>query len=151
MQSSLTPAAVSAEPLLSHADLVSIVERSAGLYERRSAEFVPVTSAESDRHRERRIQEWKNIVAANDPVRFERRLAWDDLTPDDLHAMLGEVRLVEPDRLPAWTTLLKEITAEAAENAETVRRSPRSCCNPKDPVPFEDATVALVAAASSRL
>ena len=149
MQPSIALGAVGTGNALSQADLISIVERGAGMYERSSSAFAPIESPASEQARERRLDEWRKVAAGDDEVRFERRLEWDGLTPKDLHCMLGEVRLVEPDKLPAWATLLAEITAEATTLAAA--EAPRRCLNPRDPVPFEDGLIALVAAAFLRL
>jgi type 2 lantibiotic biosynthesis protein LanM len=144
MQSAL---AASSTNTLTPAELVSIIERSASIYERRSVRFQPIDSPESIQARARRLEDWQKIVAGGDPVRFERRLAWDDLTLEDALIMVGEVRMVAPGKTPAWALLLSEITAEVRPGAEGSHR----CFTPTDPVPFEDILAALVAAASNRL
>ncbi len=149
MQQSATVAASKAKNALSHADILSVVERGAGMYERLSDSFEPVETRDAEEFRAHRIEEWKQVVAAGDEVRFQRRLTWDGLTSTDLHRMLGPVRLVDLDTLPMWATFLAEITSEATMPAAA--EASRECCNMQEPIPFEDAIIVLVAAASSRL
>ena len=134
---------------LSAADIVSIVERSAGMYDRLSHGFEAVPSPDADEARARRLATWQEVVAAGDETRFQRRLEWDGLGPADVKRMLGEVRLVERIKVPAWADLLMELCREATPEAAV--HASRLCVNPQEPVAFEGATIVIVATASSLL
>jgi type 2 lantibiotic biosynthesis protein LanM len=134
---------------LSAEDLASIVERGCGIYERLSADYETVEGPAADRARQDRLEEWKNVVAAGDEERFQRRIAWDELSPANLNRMLGPVRLRDRDALPAWARLLGEITREVCRTQWNT--SLRGCCREEEPIQFEHLLSPLVGAASHRL
>src|SRR5258708_22938723 len=82
-----------------------------------------------------RFERWQEFAARRDPEQFERRLAFDDLSLDRLHDVLGEAHLINyhatGETLPAWAHLL----AEAVE-AQQEKIEPPGCLSPNDPIPF---------------
>ena len=63
---------------------------------------------------------WRQAVDPDDVGLFDRRLAWDGLTPDSARAMLGS--RVGDDGTPAWLPLLHDLQQAAR------------CAGPADPV-----------------
>ena len=129
---------------LSHEDLVSICERASWMFERLDDAFEALDGEEADRARERRLAEWKQVVADGDETRFARRLAWDRLSDADVRKALGPVRLRATSTLPAWTQQLAELAAASSDD-------PCRYAQPDAPLPFEHVLGPLVAVASRRL
>ncbi len=96
---------------------------------------------------ERRLDRWRHIVARGDPLAFQRRLAWDDLTLPAVQAALACAEAPAPS--PPWL----EVFVDLIQSVEQCRRDPPATI-PRDldqPRPFEDVLLPLVHAARRRL
>jgi lantibiotic modifying enzyme len=89
--------------------LAAIVEKSALLYERLEPRFVPRDALPDDHLVRARMARWLRNGGLNSPESFEKRLAWDGLTPQGGEAIATGVRLADPDGpLPRWTGTLRQ-------------------------------------------
>ena len=70
-----------------------------------------------------RVERWRAIVAAGDPDLFEKRLAWDNLTPERVAYALADPSPVGGDT-PPWAELLLEIVRETSAWGAAPRPSP---------------------------
>jgi type 2 lantibiotic biosynthesis protein LanM len=58
---------------------------------------------------EERYRQWQTAVGKDDPTVLERRLAWDNLTLEQVRPMLGNVAAPPGYTLPPWAEKLAEI------------------------------------------
>jgi type 2 lantibiotic biosynthesis protein LanM len=89
--------------------LAGIVEKSAYLHERITSRFVPrgVRPNEEGVVRQR-MARWLHNASLGSAEQFEKRLAWDGLTPQQAEALATGVRLGDADApLPEWTDTLR--------------------------------------------
>ena len=73
--------------IVSTAEASRIADRAVSLWERlRHREGSESCSGKVPERTERRLDRWRHVVAKGDPLGFQRRLAWDDLTLPDAQA-----------------------------------------------------------------
>jgi lantibiotic modifying enzyme len=131
--------------------LSDIVARAATLAERLDGGFLPCDDAhlaaeDAPADVARRLARWKQLSAAGDAERFERRLRFDGISPDEARRALGPVRLAHDHRLPPWAVLLADsfVDCEPAEGADPAFRA-------GSPIRHERVLLPLLAAARRRL
>ena len=106
---SSTPAVVSADALR------DLAARAATLQERISGEVLPALGDPAIA--ERRLAEWRRIVARGETKAFADRLALDGLDEEQALAVLGDVRW--PDApLPPWTAVIAEASERLDQEPE---------------------------------
>lgn len=76
------------------------------------AEECPTTSASTSDY-----EAWRRAVDPDDAGLFDRRLAWDELTPDSARALLGS--RIGDDPTPAWLSVLHEVQQAARSGQST--------------------------------
>ncbi|MDB9524589.1 type 2 lanthipeptide synthetase LanM family protein [Oscillatoria sp. CS-180] len=104
-------------------------------------------STEQQEEFERRLDFWCGQVFKGDPIKFQRRLNWDHITPDMVQRILLQGDQIKPDYLPAWTTTLAQIMAVARGfRPEDYPDLPQ----PPDPVPFQELCLPAIAVAQQR-
>ena len=99
-----------------------------------------------------RIERWRASAAGGDEELFEKRLAWDGLTPDRVAQALAGAASPAPGDWPPWARLLEEIVNETRAWTAAPRRPPPGF--PVDaacPLPFEDLWLPAVRVARRRL
>lgn len=135
---------------LSRAALVRMVEGAATFAERLGEDFVPAPGADPSIARGR-LERWRELVARGDPERFARRLAWDGL--DEAAALhgVGEVRLAQPGRLPAWAALVEEASAAARLLSPRARACDALLEGTDAGLPYREVVLPFVHAARRRL
>ncbi|MBE7385618.1 MAG: type 2 lantipeptide synthetase LanM family protein [Leptolyngbya sp. SIO1E4] len=147
------PIAVTDEYLLAIAtkasylsEILPIIRTLEAAQEREESATSP--SAEQQAELQRRLDFWRNHAAKGDPVKFQRRLDWDHITPDMVQRILLQGDQIQPDHLPAWTKTLAQII-EVAEGfrAEHYPDLPQ----PPKPVPFQTLCLTAVVVAQQRL
>ena len=84
---------------------------------------------------ERRLDFWCGEIFKGDPVKFQRRLDWDHITPGMVQRILLQKDRVVPNHLPAWAKTLAQII-DVAEGFRA-ERYPDLPQLPK-PVPFQE-------------
>ena len=102
---------------ISKAFLISLVERSASVDERRRPPFVttPLTSASEQlwiEEAQERLAHWRDLLSRRSQAFFPRRLAWDNLDQETVLPLLGPVRW-STEIVPSWADLLGSILKEA--------------------------------------
>ncbi|MEW5985978.1 MAG: type 2 lanthipeptide synthetase LanM family protein [Chloroflexota bacterium] len=135
---------------ISPLELREIVARATPLFERLSQGLVPDNSSAGRALVHQRLEEWQRTVARNDPARFARRLAWDNLDAERASRALGIVRLPEGQPLPAWAGTLAAALAEGQLMDREGTERDRSLDN-QQPTPFEDILVPFIRLARQRL
>jgi type 2 lantibiotic biosynthesis protein LanM len=126
-------------------ELAEIVERSSLLDERLGDNFVEDIVNSSDRVIQARLDRWCNVAARGDAAIFAKRLAWDNLSLDALHSVLGGVKLDHP--LPAWTNTLNAVMRSLAAHSESVDR----CLHPEAPIAFQEVFIPVIQVARQQL
>jgi type 2 lantibiotic biosynthesis protein LanM len=124
---------------------MAIVERASSLSERLNGHFIPTSQGDQDSSIEARLMKWSRTVAAGNPGYFDIRLGWDNLETEKITEILGDVRLANPEFMPSWTGLLKELI-EAEPTEDTAR-----ILDPENPLPFEDIYLPFVQVARQKL
>ncbi len=101
--------------ILTHKDLLKIVEQGSTLLERLEGNFasVPSTHARIEKKIEVRLKEWRKVVADGDEELFEKRLKFSGLDLDAVRPLLGNVQMDGQVSLPEWTEQLNEILHHA--------------------------------------
>jgi type 2 lantibiotic biosynthesis protein LanM len=136
---------------LSRGELISICERSSWMFERLTDAYAEVEGEEADAARNRRLAEWKQVIAAGNDERFYRRLAWDGLSDAAVRKALGPVRLRDSQALPSWAHFLYELCVEATENhAEAKGTNGFRFLLQETPLAYEDIMAPIVVAASRK-
>ena len=132
----------------SKVEAVHIADRAVSFWERlRHREERAACSGGVPEQTQRRLDRWRHVAAKGDPLAFQRRLAWDDLTVPDVQAALAcaEASAPRPDWLEVFDdliTLVKQYRLHPPATTARDRDRPR---------PFEDALLPLVYAARRRL
>jgi len=57
----------------------------------------------------RRLEEWQQAVAPDNPKLFLKRLTFDGISQDRLHRILGDVSYKDDSQLPGWTSVFKDL------------------------------------------
>jgi len=139
-------------PTFTNDALAHLVAETATLHERISG-TIPVTplaqpDSGNDILIQSRLEQWKKSVAKGDGRTFRTRLEWDHINLEETLPLLGAVRLVHPEDLPAWALLLRDmVEALTPESASASYHFLNS--NEEDP--FEDLLAPMVALASERV
>jgi type 2 lantibiotic biosynthesis protein LanM len=139
---------------LTEPELAQLAANASTLHERMSGEFTAV--ATPDDLLQQRISRWFQNAAGGDEEKFQRRLAWDGIFPQDLLGLIGEVQLDSLAKLPAWVSTLdnsllyfsafsrKKFDSKQILNTALVLL-------PDAPLPFEDILYPMVCYAWERL
>jgi type 2 lantibiotic biosynthesis protein LanM len=103
--------------ILTHKELLKIVEQGSTLLERLEGCFTPSpsTNARIDKKIEARLKEWRKVVAEGDEELFANRLKFSGLDLDTVRPLLGNVQMDGQASLPEWTKLLNEILQQAKD------------------------------------
>jgi type 2 lantibiotic biosynthesis protein LanM len=133
----------------SKVEAIRIADRAASFWERlRHREDSQRCSDEVPERTERRLDRWRHVVARGDPLAFQRRLAWDNLTLPGVQAALACAEASAPSS-PQW----REVFVDLIQSVEHSRLHPPATIarNRDQPRPFEDVVLPLVYAARRRL
>jgi type 2 lantibiotic biosynthesis protein LanM len=90
---------------------------------------------------------WGQSAALGDPAQFEKRLARDGLTVDDVRPLMGAVRWREADSLPSWVETARCLVVAVLGNAGG---TPLLSAELAGEVPFADLLWPAVQAARAR-
>jgi type 2 lantibiotic biosynthesis protein LanM len=132
--------------------LAGIVSGAATLLERLDERWVPDEQRHVASVCEGRFEQWRQAVAGAAPVRFDHRLAFLGVAPEEerLRTCVGPVRLAAAAEAPAWADALEEVMGAAAASPLDPELAARFL-DPGEPVPFEDVLAPIVRWASGRL
>lgn len=133
---------------VSQPDLIKIVERASTIAERLSDRFIPDVAQANHKLINSRIEKWCQVVAQGNQEKFAKRLAWDHLDIETIHQVLGNVRLADPQQLPAWAETLREALQAELEIGDA---GAYRCLKPEEPVPFEEVYLPFVEIARQKL
>ncbi|HEY6969091.1 MAG TPA: type 2 lanthipeptide synthetase LanM family protein [Candidatus Angelobacter sp.] len=138
----------------SHA-MISIVERSAFLYERITSAFVSKQKSKNDAEAGKgRILQWRQQVARGDDNYFKRRLAWDGLDGNRAEEISAGVQIRDPNYLPTWVEYLEGGLAGCAKlgqhSLEEIEHS-NLFLNSSNAAPFAHVFTSFIEYASGRL
>lgn len=90
---------------------------------------------------------WEAAVAGGEPIRFDRRLAWQGLSRERaLHALSAA-----PGEPPAWASSLLAVAEACIRAAPGVAAAAAEPATPQAPLPFEHLLRAVAAAGRDRL
>ncbi|MEH1830137.1 MAG: type 2 lanthipeptide synthetase LanM [Nostoc sp.] len=129
-------------------ELTEIVERSSTLEERLGNGFVGDADYSSDRAIQMRLDRWCDVAARGDAATFAKRLAWDNLSLETLHPILGSVKLHHP--LPSWTNTLNAVMRSLSivpAQSEVADR----CLHPESLIAFQEVFIPVVQVARQQL
>jgi lantibiotic modifying enzyme len=134
-------------------ELVRIVEQASSLTERFGTGFLPSDPSDSDDIVNSRIEKWCQTAAKGDLEKFQKRLAWDDLTLSNVRRVLGSVRLSDTQNLPSWVETFKAgIEAVASISVETPELGEaHPCLDSQNPIPFEEVFLPFIQVARAKL
>ena len=128
--------------MLDPANLRTLAARAASLDERLEAARRARPHPRASDSEPPLLRTWRRAASAGDQEAFGRRLSWDGFEEADAGRALADASLCVPDAPPAWTSLLTEALAIAADGED------RS--TPGDP-PFAAVWRPFVRAARTRL
>ncbi|MGF1676127.1 MAG: type 2 lanthipeptide synthetase LanM, partial [Rivularia sp. (in: cyanobacteria)] len=136
-------------------DLIKIVEQASTISERLGSDFLPNQVTVDDNYINAQIERWCQTIADGKEVQFEKRLAWDGLDIDKIRQVLGSVRLVDRQNLPAWAetlrTVLESITPDFADALEKDLLAEKYPLDSQEPLPFEEIFLSFIDVARQRL
>lgn len=116
-------------------ELSQLAVQASTLAERLEGNFISVDAEQDAGLIAERLTRWRQAVAKGDESQFNKRLDWDGLTPERIHAALGVLRLPEDMVLPEWTETLNEILQSLpTPGVATVYRF----IEKETPIPFEE-------------
>ena len=121
-------------------DIIQIVERASTITERLGDNFVASKTEGDNKVINQRLQRWCQIVAQGNQEQFEKRLAWDNLDIDKVHAVLGQVNLLNKQVLPNWAQTLKTVLQMIP------LKDSQKVDSGEQPVPFEELYLPFIAA-----
>lgn len=96
---------------------------------------------------DRLLNEWMEAAAQGDATMFEKRLNWDNITPEMAEALLSDSSDQVDHELPAWASALNAVVELAAEIKETsIKGLERwaGASEPNEPIAFEHLLFAFV-------
>ncbi len=126
---------------LSDQDLMRIVTRSTSLSERISAEKL----SQYKKSAEPFLNRWREVAAANEPERLDKRIKWAGWTQEQVERAL--TGLPEPaETPPSWTKLFRRCLATELDPAVVP-----SYLSADDPFPFEEFYVPFVETATAEV
>ena len=133
-------------------ELRQIVAQASTLSERLQGDVLPNVQNGYDEHVEKRIARWCQVVADDDPEKFQTRLRWEGLSKDDLEPLLGAVVFPLERSLPWWADAINICMQEIRVFASNIK----SCggyrfCSVEEPVPYEDVFVPFILFARKQL
>ncbi|EAU66483.1 type 2 lanthipeptide synthetase LanM, partial [Stigmatella aurantiaca] len=129
------------EELLAEEEAVrQLAARASTLWERLAGDFVPEEGPESARLASERLGKWRDKAAGGDAQLFQKRLDWLGTSPQQVQALLGEVRL--KGALPAWTQTFRR--AMAARRTAGQGRHPSTFPFSELLIPFAEAAKGLL-------
>src|SRR5258708_4450815 len=129
-------------------ELSQLAMQASTLAERLDGNFVPATAEQDADLVAERLTRWRQAVSKGDEAQFNKRLAWDGLTPEQVHAALGSLRLPEDAALPAWTATLNTLL----ESLPTSGMAPvYRFIDAQSTVPFEELLAPVAAFAMREL
>ncbi|MBD2449030.1 type 2 lantipeptide synthetase LanM [Nostoc sp. FACHB-152] len=140
---------------ITNSDLIKIVEQASTINERLGMEFITDKTQNNNELVKSRLENWCHVVAQGNKELFEQRLAWDGLDVDRVSQILGSVRLVKEQDLPAWTETFKSVLEAtnlvSLENLEKGISSENRCLNPQEPLPFEELLLPFIYVARKQI
>jgi type 2 lantibiotic biosynthesis protein LanM len=92
---------------VTHEWLVNIVEKSSTISERLGDNYWYNVHVSKNADVTHRITRWRQLIAGDDEVKFEKRLFWDNLDLNTIEKAISCACLVDDNKLPAWTETLK--------------------------------------------
>jgi type 2 lantibiotic biosynthesis protein LanM len=132
---------------LTKKEFLELIKKTSFLHDRINGYFVP-EQAQSEEVSERNLNKWKEILAKRKEEIFQKRLSFDNLTPDTVRSLLGEVRLSDENNLPEWSDILEKIINPKEKFTMEQITSGEEFFNrfifPDNPVPFEEAFVPFI-------
>ncbi|MBD0347497.1 MAG: DUF4135 domain-containing protein, partial [Coleofasciculus sp. Co-bin14] len=135
----------------SRQNLISIVERASTISERLGPKFTFDDQTDQALINQR-LKKWCEAVTKGNQQKFEKRLAWDNLTIQKICGALGTVRLVDDRRLPDWAETLAEVLQAASpEILEESHLHRYPYLDAEKPLPFEEVLIPFVEVAKKRL
>ncbi|MGE5606305.1 MAG: type 2 lanthipeptide synthetase LanM family protein [Bacteroidota bacterium] len=90
-------------------DIIEIVEKAVSLYDRLDGGWVGVSGNDNERKIAERLEELTKNIADGNGEKLKFRFEWDKLNLGEIRDYLGDVRLANPDQLPEWAEVLKEV------------------------------------------
>ncbi len=125
--------------------LIQIIERASTINERFSGDFI-VDELEADSNIiDLRLQRWCQVVAQGNQEQFKKRLAWNKWDINTIRFALGQVKLLNPQRLPSWAKVVKS-ALQMTPLADFVKADFNH-----QPVPFEELYLPFVVVAREQL
>lgn len=95
---------------------------------------------QEDTGRDQYLREWMQAAAQGDAAMFEKRLNWDDITPEKADALLSDFRDGLEPGLPAWAFTLNgvmELAAKIQDTSITGLERWAGVSEPNEPIAFE--------------
>ncbi len=143
--------------MLTHEELLKIVEQGSSLLERLEGGFTPSpsTNARIDKKIEARLKEWREVVAEGDEELFEKRLTFSGLDIDSVRPLFGNVQIDGNASLPEWTELLNEILEQAKDfpidDLDNLDYGKYPFLKKDKPIPFEEILLPCIHLAREKL
>ncbi len=138
----------------SESELRQIVARASNLTERLQDDFIPHIQNDHDKWVQKRMDRWCQVVADGDSKKFQTRLAWGNLSTENLETILGMVILPSEQSLPWWTecinACLQEMDSLSSESIRNERSRFRFLFS-EQRVPYEEVFVPFIQYASKQL
>jgi type 2 lantibiotic biosynthesis protein LanM len=143
--------------ILTHKELLKIVEQGSTLLERLKGYFTPVpsTHARIDKKIEARLKEWRKVVADGDESIFANLLKFSGLDLDTVRPLLGNVQMDGQGSLPEWTELINEILKQAKDfpidDLDNLDYEKYPFLKKNKPIPFEEILLPCIHLAREKL
>jgi hypothetical protein len=132
---------------LTKKEFIGLIEKTSFLHDRINGVFVP-KDPQNEETSDRNLDRWKEIVAKGNEEIFEKRLSFDELTPDTARSLLGECCLSDKNNLPGWSDILEKILNPKEKITLEQITSGEKLYNrflfPDNPVPFEEALAPFI-------
>ncbi len=156
----------SCNPMISHADLMEISQRSQSLSQRLNHKLLQSTkpavniaqqaafdATTKQQNINQRLQRWCQVVADGDWEKFNKRLSWDYLDMEQIQPLLEDDHLTKETQSLSWTNTLITLgeTAASFSLKQVSNQILALPIEPEEPLPFEEAFLPGIMVARQKL
>lgn len=121
-------------------ELLQIVEKGSGFYERLDGEFICEQMKNPDNQSKKKLEKWKATIAAGSEEQFLKRFSVDGLKLEQIYGLIQSVKWKDRKRGPEWIYTLQE----AIQIAPELNFKSQKFLSENEPLPFEEFFVPFV-------